>query len=112
LFVLTIGQGFDHAQRAKFVADWPQYRVKCQLYAPVFAAIEANTQPLALWQWHWSLREELPGVYFVAESGALCQPTSADVERFFSQLKARTGSLMNAEADDTIECRAFCMYNK
>jgi hypothetical protein len=65
-----------------------------------------------LWQWHWSLRGQLPGVFLVAESGALCQPWSADMERFFSRLKASTTDLMMLERDETLETRAFCMYNK
>jgi hypothetical protein len=105
-------KGFDAQQRAAFIADWPQYRKLCAQYGPTFSAIKADEQPMALWRWHWSLRLELPGVYFVAESGALCQPSSADIERFFSRLKASTTDLMTLEHDETLETRAFCMYNK
>ena len=36
----------------------------------------------------------------------------SDIERFFSRLKASTTDLMTLEHDETLETRAFCMYNK
>jgi hypothetical protein len=74
----------------------------------LFSVSKADEQP-GLWQWHWSLRGQLLGVFFVAESDALCQPSSADI---FSRLKASTTDLMMLEHDETLEMRAFCMYNK
>jgi hypothetical protein len=74
-------------------------------YAPTFSVFKADEQPRALWQWHWSLRGQLPGVFFVAESGALCQPSSADIE-------LSVEASMMLEHDETLETRAFCMCNK
>jgi hypothetical protein len=49
---------------------------------------------------------------FAANSQGCGQPSSADVERFFSRLK--TTDLMMLEHDETLETRAFCIlvYNK
>jgi hypothetical protein len=76
--------------------------------APTFSVIKADEHPLAV---ALVSRGQLPGVFFVAESGALCQPSSADIERF-SRLKASTTDLMMLEHDETLETRSFCMYNK
>ena len=53
---------------------------------------------------------QLLGVFFVAESDALCQPSSADI--FDLMMLEHTTDLMMLEHDETLEMRAFCMYNK
>lgn len=64
-----------------------------------------------LWRWWWSIREEIPSFYFVAERAVLVLPSSAPVERFFSVLKGSTTKTQTREKIKTMERRGLELYN-
>jgi hypothetical protein len=68
--------------------------------------------PSQLWMWWRGLRLKLPNFFAVAAVLILMQPSSASIERFFATVKGNTSGQQNGEADETLELRCMCLYNK
>lgn len=71
----------------------------------------AGERQKLLWPWWWSLRQDLPTFFFVAQRAVLIQPSTAVVERLFSVVKQSTSSKQSREKMETMERRALVLYN-
>lgn len=104
-------KGVTQQMIVSLTAELVTYKRLVGEFTNVLAATEAPQRPGALWKWWWSIRAEVPCFFFVAHRAALCQPSSAAIERFYSVLKGATTKRQYAELGDTLEVRGLCMYN-
>ena len=90
----------------------PKFRELDQQQAPALGLVPPKELPQHLWQWWWSLRNEIPAWFAIAHKAVLHQPSLAAVDRFFAQIKGATQKTQSAERDNTIETWAMCIYNR
>lgn len=102
-------KGFTEELKLELVQELSIYRVHGQRFAQVLRETPPHLRPWRLWEWWWSMRLDLPGWFQLAHRGVLIQPSSASIERFFSQLKGNSSDKQSCELDETLECRALCI---
>jgi len=104
-------KGMSQTQMEDVIAELPEYQAMCEAVVPNLQLIPPAELPSAVWQWWWIHRDELPSLFTVAAKLLLCPPSSAAVERLFSEIKGATSKKQASELDSTLTLRCKTRYN-